>query len=50
MSKTDNRRDYKLARNQIVSGCPICAPHKGCNKMHRSNNRSWKEHRKTQWK
>lgn len=49
MSETDDSRTYKRLRNNSVSVCPICSPHKGCNRMW-DYERSWKEYRKTQWK
>lgn len=47
---TTNSTVYKRCRNSFISGCPICAPHKGCNRMYNSNIRTWKEYRKTQYK
>jgi len=49
MSETDDSRTYKRLKNNSVSSCHICSPHKGCNRMW-DYERSWKEYRKTQWK
>lgn len=51
VSKTTNSKEYKRLRGNLVSGCPICSPHKGCNRRDMSTPRkSWKSRRKTQWK
>jgi hypothetical protein len=51
IDETANSRTYRRLRNVIYSGCPICSPHKGCNRWKgRKVGRSWKEYRKTQWK
>lgn len=51
IATTDNSREYRLLHGSTVSGCPICAPHRGCNRrIRRRSQRSWKDHRKTQWK
>jgi hypothetical protein len=50
MKDTDNSRVYKMAKREGDVGCPLCAPHKGCNKYKFGFNNNWKEHRKTQWK
>jgi len=50
LSDVDNRTVYKKMYNRIVSSCPICAPHKGCNRGHRQRDRSWKRFRKTKYK
>lgn len=47
---TTDSRSYKLAHNNLVSGCPICAPHRGCNKWKAGRQRNWKKFRKTKWK
>lgn len=47
---TDNVRTYKMAHNRLVSGCPVCAPHRGCNRRRIKNQRNWKVYRKTKWK
>jgi len=49
MSETTYSRTYKGLKGSIVSGCPICSPHKGCNKRWHYD-RNWKEYRKTKWK
>lgn len=50
MEKTTNSRVYNMAVNELVSSCPICAPHRGCNRDRGNNDDSWKSYRKTQWK
>ena len=51
IDETTNSRTYKRLRNAIYSGCPLCSPHKGCNRWtFKRDIRSWKEYRKTQWK
>ena len=62
MSKNRNRSKLKKAitssdyRRLLQDGvidivCPICPPHSGCNRNFRNNPiKSWKEHRKNQWK
>lgn len=50
LNKTSNSQVYKKLRNAIYSGCPVCSPHKGCNRMGRYRPRSWKDYRKTQWR
>ena len=47
---TTNSKEYKRLTGYRVSGCPICAPHRGCNRRRNSANRSWKSYRKTKWK
>ncbi len=49
MQNTTNSRVYNMAVNEMVSKCPICAPHRGCNK-NRDIEVSWKNYRKTQWR
>jgi|TARA_R110000782_G_scaffold15939_6_gene46126 hypothetical protein len=48
LQKTTNSRVYNMAVNELVSSCPFCAPHRGCNK--KRDNNSWKNYRKSQWK
>lgn len=50
MKKTTNSRVYNIAVNEMVSKCPICAPHRGCNRNRDDNDKSWKNYRDTQWK
>lgn len=51
IATTDNSREYRLLHGSTVSGCPICAPHRGCNRWtSRPAYRSWKNYRKSQWK
>ena len=50
MEITTNSRVYNMAVNEMVSGCPICATHRGCNRDRGNNDDSWKSYRKTQWK
>ena len=45
---TTNSKEYKRLTGYQESGCPICAPHKGCNTRRRKRN--WKSYRKTKWK
>ena len=47
---TTNSKEYKRLTGYQVSGCPICAPHRGCNRRRNSANRSWKSYRKTKWR
>lgn len=47
---TSDARTYKMAQNSLVSGCPICAPHRGCNRWKSDRQRTWKKFRKTKWK
>ena len=46
---TSNSKEYKRLRGITNSGCPICAPHRGCNR-NRNVSKSWKSYRKTKWK
>ena len=46
---TTNSRVYKMAKNDIEGGCPICSLNRGCNR-NRNYDNNWKTHRKTQWK
>lgn len=50
VDNTTNSRVYKMAKNPLISGCPICSPHKGCNRRKRKIDHSWKNYRKTKWK
>lgn len=51
LKNTTNSRVYKLTNSSLVSGCPICSPHKGCNRfLRRDNTTSWKNYRRTQWR
>lgn len=50
MEKTTNSRVYNMAVNEMVSSCPICAPHRGCNRNRDDNDKSWKNYRDTQWR
>lgn len=47
---TTNNRVYKSILNAKVSKCPICPPHKGCNRRRRKLQKSWKYFRKTRYK
>lgn len=47
---TKNSRVYKMTVREETLGCPICRPHRGCNRNRNSDNRSWKTYRNTQWK
>lgn len=49
LKKTTNNRVYNMAHNELVSSCPICAPHRGCNRNRKNRDDSWKSYRKTQW-
>jgi hypothetical protein len=46
---TTNNKVYKMALYDLILGCPICAPNRGCNR-NRNYDNSWKSYRKTQWK
>jgi hypothetical protein len=49
--ETTNSRVYKMTKWQIgFSGCPICSPHRGCNRRNKKYDRNWKNFRKTQYK
>jgi len=51
MEITEDSREYKMAMRDILTNCPLCKPHRGCNrKHHREDWRSWKNYRKTQYK
>ncbi len=50
MENTTNSRVYNMAVNEMVSGCPICAPHRGCNRNRDDDNTSWKGYRDFQWR
>lgn len=50
MEITTNSRVYNMAVNEMVSGCPICAPHRGCNRNRDDDDKSWKNYRDTQWR
>lgn len=50
IDSTENSRVYRLLQRENVYGCPICAPHKGCNASNKYEVRNWKKFRKTQWK
>lgn len=47
---TNISRVYKIILFYNVSGCPLCPPHKGCNRIKRKSNRSWKNFRQKQYK
>jgi len=53
--ETTNSRVYKYVRLESLSllKCPMCGPHKGCNRLsRRKSRRSWKDttKRRSQWK
>lgn len=51
VNSTTNSRVYKMTRYQFISPCPICSPHKGCNRMGlRKTPKSWKSQRKTKYR
>ena len=52
LKSTDDSRTYRMALYELISGCPMCAPHKGCNRWRGnwSRHSSWKKTRKHQWK
>jgi hypothetical protein len=50
LKTTTNSRVYNKLHGANVSGCGWCMPHRGCNRMHRKLQRSWKQHRDNQWK
>ena len=47
LKRITNRRVFKYARFEKLRllGCPICGPHKGCNRNW-STSRSWKDQTK----
>ena len=49
LNETTNSRVYNLTVNEKVSGCPICPPHRGCNR-NKENDNNWKQYRNFQWK
>ena len=51
MNETDNSRVYKMAkRENNLFKCPICSPHRGCNRRKFGINDNWKKYRLTKWK
>ena len=48
--KAEDERTWKLIRYSAILGCPVCGPNSGCNKRYKERYRSWKKHRKTQYK
>lgn len=55
LDTTTNSRVYKHTHaeyiNEKVGGCKRCSLNRGCNRRYKDNReRSWKSHRKTQWK
>lgn len=50
---TTNRRVYRNDRIQRLhlTSCPICGPHKGCNRLKWRTSRSWKDQssKRKQW-
>ncbi len=50
IGNVDNRT-YNLVMLNYKRGCPICGPHRGCNRDNKfKGNKSWKRNRKTKWK
>lgn len=48
---TTNSRVQRMINRVYISGCPMCAPNKGCNSISRRNpNNNWKQYRKKQWR
>ena len=47
---TVDSRVYKMASREGVVGCPICPPHRGCNRLRWGQIKNWKRFRKTQWR
>jgi hypothetical protein len=54
LKRTTSSRTYKLLKRRILTTekglCFICGPHMGCNQYSYRADRSWKEHRKTQYR
>jgi len=50
LKSTVDNRVYKSTLNKKVLDCPICSPHRGCNRLRKKDNNSWKSYRKTQWR
>lgn len=50
LKEETNSTIYRRIRNSIFSGCPMCSPHKGCNKWKSGFEKNWKKYRKNQWK
>lgn len=53
MNSTTNSRIYKLSKRLYLDHfglCSWCPPHGGCNWSRNNLQRSWKEHRKTQYR
>jgi hypothetical protein len=51
MKNTIDSRVYKMTSREGILGCPICSPHRGCNRRRKSDlSDCWKRYRKSQWK
>jgi hypothetical protein len=55
LKRTTSSRTYKLLKRRILTTekeglCFICGPRMGCNQYSYRADRSWKEHRKTQYR
>ena len=54
LKTTTSSRTYKLLKRRILNTekglCFICMPHSGCNRYSYKVDRSWKNHRKTQYR
>lgn len=50
LENTTDSRVYKLTAREGVMSCPICPPHRGCNRDYFGVERNWKKFRKTQYK
>lgn len=46
---SENSMVYKRARWGKLGKCPMCKPHRGCNRCFKKH-RSWKKFRKNQYK
>jgi hypothetical protein len=52
MNETGNSRVYKMAKREVdlLLKCPICSPHRECNRRKFGVNNNWKKYRLTKWK
>lgn len=50
LQQTTNSTVFGRIHRELVSKCPMCSPHKGCNRRRRSTPRNWKSQRLTKWK
>ncbi len=50
MGEATDSLTYKRAYFQIISSCPVCSPHRGCNRRRIKKQKNWKKFRKTKYK